>query len=267
MNNGWWKSLLSGSIPGIFLAIAAYWALSGTGKQIDLVRDQVELLKEQVSYARNPIIRVYTDPPRQGSDDARHKWRLYISNVGSDTATNVSVNLGLFIVSDSSIYTFNREDSRTGFTDTLRNAKERIWPRLTLAPGDESDFINERFSSLLTPTLINYNPLTYFQNRNKELYGLKNLLKGIYVLMVKYSYRRKSDLSFFADTVFFEYTITHGFTDNLKDDIGGPKTIDRLINYTSNGPNHGITIERDGYQITTDCIDPHDTKAIYLKKK
>ncbi len=228
------ESVWAGLIPTILLAIFAGLGLYHTNQQ-------VALLREQLSYTREPIIMFYTEPV------GLHSKRVWLFNVGNDTAENINVRFGLFLVNENQIFTYGQlQNVHAYFTDSTRSPKAKLFSRLSIPPNGKFE-ITERIHPLfLTP--IQFNPVGNFDSTiEAESFRVKDLLKGEYVLFAECSYRRKSDFVQKVDTSFFWFFHT-GPEEDLKMMVSGIKVIDRLRDYLK-GPQLIIQIFSDRYMI------------------
>ncbi|MCI0406383.1 MAG: hypothetical protein L0Y74_09160 [candidate division Zixibacteria bacterium] len=238
----WWpwkqikrESLWSGLFPTILLAIFAGLGLYHTNQQVGLLR-------EQLSYTREPIMLFYTEPV------GFHSRRVWLFNVGNDTAENINVRFGLFLVNENQIFSYSQlQNVQAYFTDSTRPPKAKLFSQLSIPPNGKFE-ISERIHPLFLPP-IQFNPVGDFDSTvEAELFRVKDLLKGEFVLFAECSYRRKSDFVKRVDTSFFWFFPRTGPEEDLKMMVSGIKVIDRLKDYLK-GPQLIIQIFSDRYII------------------
>ncbi len=234
------KTLWSGLIPTALLAIVAYWALQRTG-------DQIEILREQISYVREPVLVVYL----RALDGPYHPMNppmLYLANIGSDTVENVDVRVRLLLMNETAIYSFGPlSDERITLVGRVQwTPKERQLPRLTLAPNEEKVLWSEIYMSLLPSYRI---PAPKGDSFMYDLRSLEKQLEGQCVLFVQCLYRRKTDFAPCAETTWLYYDTGFGLHKKLKSIIGGPKVIRRATDYLRDGPEMSIVIQESEYVV------------------
>lgn len=230
------KTLWSGLIPTALLAIAAFSALKKTS-------DQIEILREQMSYVRQPVLVVYLRPV-----DDLDRPVLHLANIGNDSVDNVKVRVRLFLVKENDIYSFglSSEEMVYWFGDTLRTPKERQLPRLTLAPNEDRELASKLYLSLL-PAYRTVPP-----GKDSVIYDLRrvrSILGGEFILSVECSYRRKTDFAKYADTTWLHYDPWFGFHTELSPRVGGLEAIRRLKKYVEHGPEMSIVIRDEEYVV------------------
>jgi hypothetical protein len=231
------KTHWSGLIPTALLAIAAFWALQKTS-------DQLEVLQEQITYVREPVMVVYSHPV-----DNWHDLVLHVANVGNDTVKNVRVRIGLFLVTDSQIYSYGQFFNPSAYLDITgeRTPRQRLWPLLTLGPNEEVDIWNRVQYCLLQP-FIGFVPEE--DDPEAEVRAVARLFEGEYVLFVECSYRRRTDFVQYADTTYLHYSLYPlPIHEDLRLEIGGHRVIARLKKYLAEGPQLSINIKEDEYLI------------------
>lgn len=249
----------SGLFPTLILALAAWYGLSQT-------RSQLKLLQEQITYVRQPML--FFSPRMKDS----RSTGLYIANIGNDTVQNVNIRLGLFLVTETEIYSYGELQWPAGILqfDSPRPPRESLWPLLSLAPNEERD-LTHRLELLymgnlyMMPILVNHS-----QNKEKaidsiiinDMFTIKDSLKGDYVLFAEYFCRRKTDFVGYAETTYFRYYPYPSFLTNLNLEIGGFKIINRLKTYMQNGPELSIKIWRDAYEVYKNNIGYPSTTLI-----
>jgi hypothetical protein len=254
------KTLWSGLIPTIVLALIAYYGLKQTNNQL-------KLLQEQVSYQRQPVVIVYSRPVNNSLD-----IRLHIANVGNDTIDKVNFRLGLFLVNDTAIYSYGQFTTPMVFLGIreYRTPRQRIWPMLTLAPNDEID-LTDRMSILFYQPFSDWRLPTPYPDSSEimsELSTVSQIFGGEYVLFIEYSYRRKSDFVQYTDTAYYHYDpYPYAIQQDLKQQIGGYKVIDRLKTYMRDGPELIINIYSDKYEVDKLCFGTRPTTIMTIPRK
>ncbi len=234
--SNFFRGLCAGLIPTCLLI---YFVVEG----LNQTQDQLGILREQLSYSREPILWLREELD-QGSGVVSQT--LKIGNVGNETAENVNIRMFLFLLTADHVYSYGQhENTRSYFTDTTRTTRGMIWPRLRLEPNDDVSL-----SSWLTRLKVRpFHTIPEAEDFRSELINIQNILKGIYIVFVEYSCRRKSDLSLRTDTAYFRlYPIWERYS-NLDQEIGGPKMIRRIKDYLHNGPQLSINILADRYEI------------------
>jgi len=250
--------IFGGLIPSL---IVLYFTCQG----LDQTREQIDLLKEQISYVRKPVLVVSSIS--DFSMDSTRTGKLVVSNVGNEPAVNFYDKFHLVLVSDTSIISFGqRGHARSYITDTAKSPREKLWPQLTIYPDSQEFNLNNRIRNTLIQA-YHYIDTTGSFDLRTELIDLRRKLGGIYVLFVELSYRRQSDLVFVADTSFFQFEPGQWAYETLQDRIGGPKIQERVKSYLFNGPQISVNLHEDHYEIYkhhTDIleVDQQDIKII-----
>jgi len=253
------KTLWSGLIPTALLAIAAFWALQKTGHQL-------RLLQEQISYVRQPVLQVYSRPT-DIADWRNTKMRLHVGNVGNETVENVMARVALLLVNEREIYSWGQfKHPEAYFMDTLRGPKERLWPRGALAPNEERDIQDWVYHAFLGAFLT---IPSGEEEVNRELGTVADLLEAQYVLFVECAYRRRSDLTEYADSTFLDFSrrFMRSPLEDLKFQIGGVKLIERLKAYLREGPQLSINIKKDRYEIYRHAFGSYSTTVRTIPRK
>lgn len=243
----------SGLFPTLILLLAAWYGLYQT-------KSQLKLLQEQITYVRQPVLLIV--PRIETPIDPLHLplCKLYIANVGNDTVKNVSVRLGLFLVTETEVYSYGDllwPEIWRGFSDKLR-ARETLFPMFTLSPNDNYD-LKDIIGALHIYPLIELIALAKEKKREmtdnevtKEMLIIQDSLNGDYVLFADCSWRRKTDFAKHADTSYFRYYPRVGDYENVRLEIGGYEIIERIKSYMQHGPKLSIVVNPDFYEIHED---------------
>lgn len=241
--SGLWKVVKSpdhwsGLFPTVLLCIVAYFALQKTN-------DQIKLTSEQMGYLRQPILFFEAQPTREAP-----LYQLFLSNVGNESAENVTLRSFLLLVTDSQIFSYGQyQEHRAYFADTTRTAKEMIWPRLTLHPDSRMEVTTRVISEIF---LAPYQAIPRGGDSilKKDFLTIRDSLGGGYVLFVESIYRRPIDLKRAADTSWFSFDPTFGPSMGpLEQQVGGPGIIERCKSYLEHGPQLSINIVDNAYVI------------------
>ena len=231
----WDVQLWAGLFPAAILAYLALVTLRQTNQQL-------KLLSEEVSYVREPVLILKTEPEAGRGIFTR---TLYLKNIGNEPAANVSLRFGLFLVNDNNIFSYGEIDNfdvQVGNSKTP--AKRTLWPFLTIPPDSNWEF-SQRIRMLHRKPLVG-NILNQPDSIvDKQFYIVNDLLKGEFVLFVEYAYRRRSDYIQRTDTAYYFYDPMFGLQDNVKLTVGGMKIINRIRDYLQNGPPLSIFISMD----------------------
>jgi len=235
------RDLWSGLFPTVLLGVAAFFALQQTNRQI-------AIMSEQMRYIRQPIL-VFEARPNHYPPDQITWNRLFLSNVGNESAENVFLRMFLLLVTDSEVFSYGQYgEHRAYFTDTTRTAKEMLWPRLILHPDSQMQVsASEITDNLLTPyhTIPSGDSIV-----RKDFLTIRDSLGGRYILFVESSYRRPIDRKMAADTSWFSFDLIYGPSDEpLEHQVGGPGIIQRCKSYLNYGPQLSINIEDKTYVI------------------
>jgi len=228
-------------IPNALLVIFVVVGLDRTNKQLDLLR-------EQMTTVRKPVIRVYSEP----SSAPLNRYKLIVSNVGNDTAMTFLARFGLFLINDSEVYSFNQfDDVKVKWGDSTRSSRQNIWPRLHVAPGSEfsPDTFGFYYPIFFSPYRFDYHDLNLDSLITWDVYNLQLKLGGKFVLFIECNYRKPYDFSQMADSFYFFYEPFLGPRDEAKLSIGGTRIIDRIKEYMQKGPERIIMIRRERYEI------------------
>ncbi len=233
------KKYWSGLFPTLLLAVVAYLGFHQT-------KSQLKLLQEQITYVRQPRLFI---SPRLKDDDSTG---LFIANIGNDTVQNVNVRLGLFLVTETEIYSYGELLWPMGVNLAKFNSpkppRESLWPLLSLAPNQEED-LTGKLDVLGSLDVYRMRPPKNHSQVLDDMSAIRDSLKADYVLFVEYFCRRKTDFVGYAETTYFRYYPYHRGLMNLNLEIGGSKTINRLRSYMQNGPELSVYITRDAYEI------------------
>lgn len=234
-------SLFSGLIPAFLLLLMLRSELNQT-------KDQLQLLREQISYIREPVL-VLRGVPDEPSKDGTFKGRLQIMNVGNDTAQNIYIHGWLLLVTDSLVYTYGQSPIPVGVSISMTRPPREKLKGLTLGPNEQKDISGE-LDQVITRAFISNSLETALKLAIKEMIRIREIFNGDYILFIECEYRRKSDLMPRADTAFFDfYPVAGPSTDALEKQIGGPALIRRLKDYMSNGNQLSISISSKYYLV------------------
>ena len=254
-------SLYSGLIPTTLLIVFILIGISQTTTQISLLNEQlrvsikqISLLSEQLRVSLPPVLHIHTKLSRGITE----KFSVSISNLGKDTTDNVNIQMDLLLVNERDIYSYGQHRVRQAYYGgTTRTPREKIWPRLTLKPNDEHD-LSPRIPLLL---IMAYQFPPKKDNRYKDLIAIQQRLKGIYVVAIYYSFRRRYDLLEASDTTFIVLSPILGIMGSLQSEIGGVGTIKRIKHYLQDGPERSINITKDSY-----IIYKHELDGVIVEK-
>lgn len=233
------RSLLSGLIPSLLLIVFLWSELKQT-------REQIDILQEQISYARKPVL-LFNKTLAFQRVDGDFDYKLSIANVGNETAENVLVRFHLFLVTDDKVYSYGQYEKPEGhWADTTRTPRRKLWPRLTLEPNSEEKRIHKNLIHACRTAFLEPEAEDDFR---EELSTIQDIFKGEYVLFAEYSYRRQSDFVLCADTAYYHLAPYSGPFEDLRNEIGGPRIIERVKTYLQDGPENFIAIMRDHYTV------------------
>jgi len=259
------KNSWSGLFPTLILAVAAWYGLNQT-------QSQLRLLQEQMTYTRQTVLHFI---PRLSDD---HTCNLYIANIGNDTVRNVNVRLGLFIVTQTGVYSYGDlqwPPVMTGFRNRTP-ARESMFPNLTLAPNQEMDLTDRLHSLQYEPGAQFFYSLSKSRENKevtvpevtREMRTIKELLNGDYILYAECSWRRKTDFTKYADTTYFSYQLPlPEFITDLRLDVGGDQIIDRVKSYMQHGPKLSVLIMPDAYEIYKERIGSYPLRTKIILRK
>ena len=232
-----WVFIGNTVITIVIFTIGYFWQVK---PQIDVAQKNLLLLTPSEVNVIN----------RSSIDLERHRHDLLVANLGTDTVTNVQLRIGLFLVTDSGIYTCRGlvDEGEAVFADAERTARERIWPRLTLPPDSQIDF-NDRVYSTATRLYTGVNTVipSGEDETNHDLFAISRAFGGQYVMPVELSYRRTTDFVFHCDTSYFWYSNLMGPHQEVSRSVGGVGVIGRLTDYLAYGPELRITVKESEY--------------------
>lgn len=234
--SGFWRQLIIGLLSGLVPTIILLF----------FVCAELNVLKEELSYSREPIIVLDTEP-RTGSP---WLFRLLIANIGNETAENVSIQLTPFVATSEKIYSYGQHQLYKGdISGKQLGPREKMWPRQKLQPNEEVELMNWRSLIFLNAYIRDILPLDNDSIMNQDLYKILGLIQGQLILMGEVTYRRQSDYKFFVDTVFYSYMPVLEIFEDLNKKIGGRFLSDRIKKYLRNGPQLSINIMKNEYVI------------------
>ena len=243
------KSLMSGLIPTLILMLFVVCELKQT-------KEQVELFREQMSYQREPVIMIY--PSLVG-----RAFKLFIANVGNEGAENLRVNAFFFLVTPNQIYSWGQYEQIMAYMEgSERTPKQEIWPRGSLKPNEKFELKWHVEYALLKPFLVKFEE----NEEVNEMYKMRELMQGRFVLFIEYYFRKQSDFTPHADTAYLFYetgpVFERRYTD-LRTEIGGDKIIRRLNRYLMEGPQLSIYIKKTKYEFYQhELLNPFGVKIV-----
>ncbi len=250
------ENLWSGIFPTLILTLFALIALRQT-------TEQIKILREEIRYQREPVLIVYSYPSKQPPFPIKESG-LYLANIGNDTAKNVNLRLGLFLINEKTIYSYGQfQNPSRWIIDSTRGPRGLLMSRLQLKPDTAVDLMPRIEMLLFQPFLDVHekdDPL-------EELFAIQNLFKGEYVLFAEYSFKRSSDFAQKVDTSYFRFSYHQGPHSNLKEEVGGLKVIERLRKYMENGPQLSINIFRDRYEVYKHTFGAFPPTVLRLPRK
>lgn len=249
------KTLFSGFVPAIILAMVGYITIRRTTEQLGILHEQISYMREPVIHVEaRPIPGVWHPPGKPEPEEYPFMNSLYLSNVGNDTLENVSVNLSVYLVTNEKVYSYGqKENLEAFFTDTTRTPRQRIWPRLVLFPdSNEIDLSSRLILLCLRPHLDGWERVDIRQ----DVYHTRKVLDGDFVLMAECYFRRKSDFVQYADTFYFAFDGLYGPDKDLTTLVGGPGIVDRITAYLHSGPEVSINFRENRYEIYTHKLGP-----------
>ncbi len=243
--------MLTGLLPSMFAIIA-----------VCQTNEQLDYLREQISYTRKPAILFHLQP----NPTSTFKTVLLIGNIGNEAAETVHVKGRMFLVTHETVYSYGQSGfGKSCFVDTSRTPRGIIWPRLSLGPNEKIDFTRRLSDLLLSPFHCCFDDSNWSEQVLYAPIEITNQLDGLLVTFLECSYRRKSDYSLFADSIFLVYHARESYTD-VREEIGGVNIANRIVNYIMNGPELSINIERDHfvvYEHVFGDIVRHSPHSIY----